>query len=89
VANLAGRAAAHPDQAEVAHRRAPGLLFSFDLKDFVAAPHGLPCVHRPEHASTDDHHSHTSNVPWTRAVTVSLFLPDRDAGSPQTAESTP
>src|SRR4029079_15060678 len=48
------RAATHPNQAEIAHRRAARGRFPFEVYDIDAVPPGQQCVHGAEHATTDD-----------------------------------
>jgi hypothetical protein len=51
-----GRAAAHPDQPEIADARAAGDGLALEVDDVVPTAAGFQCVHHPEHAAPDHHH---------------------------------
>jgi hypothetical protein len=60
-----GRAAAHPDQPEVADARAPRDGLPLQVDDVAPKPAGLQRVHHPEHAAPDHHHPfHLPHPSW-------------------------
>lgn len=60
---VAARPATDPHQAEVAHRGTARFALALDVHDLVASVDGLPGVHGPQHATSDDYDSHRL-PPW-------------------------